>query len=83
MTCILGEISEAFIFVPLPLADSTFKHWLYSFEELLKDTPHMLQILYLSPHGNTVAAAPAAVQKNEDLVEEPDEEWNTPSPTGI
>jgi len=41
----------------------------------------MLQILCLFPHGNTVAAAPAAVRKNEDLVEEPDEKWNTPYST--
>jgi len=27
-----------------------------------------------------VAAAPAAVRKNNNLVEEPDEEWNTPYP---
>jgi len=43
----------------------------------LGDTPHILQILYLFPHGNTVAAARATVYKNE----EPDEEWNTPYPT--
>jgi len=81
MTTLLGEISEAFIFEPLSLADSIFKHRFYTFEELLGDTPHILQILYLFPHGNPVATAPAAVRKNEDLVEEPDEKWNTPYPT--
>jgi len=39
------------------------------------------KILYLFPHGNTVATAHTAVEKNEDLVEEPDEEWNTAYPT--
>jgi len=81
MTQLLDEISEAIIFEPLSLVDSIFKHRFYTFEEPLEDTPHILQILYLFPHGNTVATAPAAVQKNEDLVEEPDEEWNTPYPT--
>jgi len=54
----------------------------------LGDTRHILQILYLFPHGNTVAIAPTAAQRIEthlqqkrDLVEEPDEEWNTPYPT--
>jgi len=78
MTTLLGEISKAFIFELLSLADSIFEHRFYSFEELLGDTPYILQILYLFPHGNTVAAAPATVQKNE----EQDEEWNTPYPTG-
>ena len=73
MITLLGEISEAFIFEPLSLADSIFEHRFYSFEELLKDSPHILQIHYLFPHSNTVAATPAAVQKNEDLVEESEE----------
>jgi len=47
----------------------------------LADTPHILQILYLFPHGNTVAPAPATVKKDKYLVEEPDKEWNTPYPT--
>ena len=81
MTRLLDEISEAIIFEPLSLVDSIFEHRFYTFEELLGDARHILQILYLFPHGNTVAASPAAVQKNEDLVEEPDEEWNTPYPT--
>jgi len=81
MTRLLDEISQAIIFEPLSLVDSIFEHRFYTFEELLEDTPHILQILYLFPHGNTVAAAPAAVQKNEVLVEQPDEEWNTPYPT--
>jgi len=81
MTTLLGEISEAFLFEPLSLVDSIFEHRFYTFEDLLGDTPHILQILYLFPHGNTVAAAPAAVRKTNDLVEEPDEEWNTPYPT--
>ena len=81
MTRLLDKISEEIIFEPLSLVDSIFEHWFYTFEELLGDTPHILQILYLFLHGNTVATAPAAVQKNEDLVEEPDEEWNTPYPT--
>jgi len=81
MTTLLHEISEAFIFEPLSLVDSIFEHQLYTFEDLLGDTPHILQILYLFPHGNTVAAAPAAVRKNNNLVEEPDEESNTPYPT--
>jgi len=80
MTRLLDEISEAIIFEPLSLVDSIFEHRFYTFEELLGDTPHILQIPYLFPHGNTVAAAPAAIHKNENLVEEPDEEWNTPSP---
>jgi len=87
MTTLLGEISEAFIFEHLSLADSMFEHRFYSFEELLRDSPHILQILYLFPHGNTVAIAPTAAQRIEtylqqegDLVEEPDEEWNTPYP---
>jgi len=79
MTRLLDEISEAIIFEPLSLVDSIFEHRFYTFEELLADTPHILQILYLFPHGNTIAAAPAVIQKN--LVEEPDEEWNTPYPT--
>jgi len=81
MTRLLDEISEAIIFEPLSLVDSIFEHRFYTFEELLGDTPHILQILYLFPHGNTIAAAPAVIQKDEDLVEEPDEEWNTPYPT--
>jgi len=81
MTRLLNEISEAIIFQPLSLVNSIFEHRFYTFEELLGDTPHILQILYLFPHGNTVATAPAVVPKNEDLVEEPDEEWNTPYPT--
>jgi len=86
MTTTLDEISEAFIFEPLSLADSIFEHRFYTFEDLLGDTPHILQILYLFPHGNTVAAAPTASEKIEtnrkqELVEEPDEEWNTPYPT--
>jgi len=75
------EISEVIIFEPLSLVDSIFEHRVYTVEEPLGDTPHILQILYLFPHSNTVAAAPAAVQKNEDLNELPDEEWNTPYPT--
>jgi len=78
MTRLLDQISEAIIFEPLSLVDSIFEHRFYIFEELLGDTPHILQKLYLFPHGNTVAAASAAIQKDEDLVEEPDEEWNTP-----
>jgi len=81
MTTLLGEISVAFIFEPLSLTDSIFEHPFYSFEELLKDSPHILQTLYLFPHGNTVAAAPTVAQKSEDLVQEPDQEWNTPYPT--
>jgi len=81
MTALLDEISEAFIFEPLSLVNSIFEHRFYSFEEHLQDSPHILQILYLFPYGNTVATAPAAVRKNKDLVEEPDEEWNTPYPT--
>jgi len=88
MTTLLGEISEAFFFELLSLADSIFEHRFYSFEELLKDLPHILQILYLFPQGNTVAIAPTAAQRIEtylqqerDLVQEPDEEWNTPYPT--
>ena len=81
MTALLDETSEAFIFEPLSLVHWIFEHRFYSFEELLQDTPHILRILYLFPHGNTVAPAPAAVQKNKDLVEEPHEEWNTPYPT--
>ena len=65
MTALLDEISEALIFEPLSLVDSIFEHRFYSFEELLQDSPHILQILYLFPHGNTVAAAAAAVQKDE------------------
>jgi len=81
MTTPLDEISEAFIFEPLYLVDSIFKHRFYTFEELLGDTPHILQILYLFPHGNTVAIAPPEKNKKRDLVKEPDEEWNTPYPT--
>jgi len=81
MTTLLDEITEAFIFEPLSLVHSIFEHQFYTFEQLLGDTPHILQILYLFPHGNTVAAAPAAVWKDNDLVEEPDQEWNTPYPT--
>jgi len=88
MITLLGEISEAFIFEPLSLTDSIFEHRFYSFEELLKDSPHILQILYLFPQGNTVAIAPTAAERIEtylqqepDLVQEPDEEWNTPYPT--
>jgi len=81
MTGLLDEISEVIIFEPLSLVDSIFEHRFYTFEELLGDTPHILQILYLFPHGNTIAAAPAAVQKDEELYQEPDEEWNTPYPT--
>jgi len=81
MTTLLNEISEEFIFEPLSLVDSIFEHRFYTFAEPLGDPPHIPQILYLFPHSTTVAAAPAAVQKNEDLVEEPDEEWNTPYPT--
>jgi len=88
MTRILDEISEVIIFEPLSLVDSIFEHRFYTFEELLGDTPHILQILYLFPHGNTVAAAPTAAERIEthskqkqDVVEEPDEEWNTPYPT--
>ena len=84
MTTLLGEISEAFIFEPLSLADSIFEHRFYSFEELLGDSPHILQILYLFLQGNTIAIAPTATQRIEtylqqerDLVQEPDEEWNT------
>jgi len=87
MTRLLDEISEAIIFKPLSLVDSIFEHRFYTFQELLEDTPHILQILYLFPHGNTVAVAPSAAQRIEtylqqkrDLVEEPDEEWNTPYP---
>jgi len=68
MTRLFDEISDAIIFEPLSLLDSIFEPRFYSFEELLGVTPHILQILYLFPHGNTVAAAPAAVHKNEDLV---------------
>jgi len=88
MTTLLDEISEAFIFEPLSLVDSIFEHRFYTFEDLLGDTPHIVQILYLFPHGNTVAAAPTAAERIEthrkqkqELVEEPDEEWNTPYPT--
>jgi len=88
MTTLLGEISEACMFEPLSLADSIFEHRFYPFEELLKDSPHILQIPYLFPQGNTVAIAPTAAQRiktylqqKRDLVEEPDEEWNTPYPT--
>jgi len=77
LTALLEEISEAFIFETLSLVDSIFEHRFYSFEEILNDSPHILQILYLFLHGNTVAAAPTAAQVNEDLVQEPDEEWNT------
>jgi len=61
MTTLLGDLSEAFIFEPFTLVDFIFEHRFYSFEELLKDSPHILQILYLFPHGNTVAAAPTAI----------------------
>jgi len=88
MIRLLDEISEAIIFEPLSLVDSIFEHRFYTFEELLGDTPHILQILYLFPHGNTVATAPTAAERIEthrkqrqELVEEPDEEWNTPYPT--
>jgi len=81
MTTLLGEISEAFIFELLSLANSIFKHRFYSFKELLQDSPHILQILYLFPQGNTVAAAPTVAQKSQNLVQEPDEKWNTPYPT--
>jgi len=81
MTRLLDEIREVIIFELLSLVDSIFQYRFYTFEELLGDTPHILQKLYLFPHGNTVAAAPAVIQKDEDLVEEPDEEWNTPYPT--
>jgi len=87
MTTPLDEISKAFIFQPLSLVDSIFEHRFYTFEELLGDTPHILLILYLFPHGNTVAITPIAAprietepQKGQDLVEDPDEEWNTPYP---
>ena len=88
MTRLLDEISEAIIFEPLSLVDSIFEHRFYTFEALLGDTPHILQILYLFPHGNTIAIASTAaqsiethIQQKRDLVEEPDEEWNTPYPT--
>ena len=81
MTTLLSELSEAFIFEPLFLAYSIFKHRFYSFEEPLRDSPHILQIVYLFPHGNTLAATPTTAQKSEDLVQEPDEEWKTPYPT--
>jgi len=88
MTRLLDEISEAIIFEPLSLVDSIFEHRFYTFEEFKEDTPHILQILYLFPHGNTVAAAPTAAeriethhQQKQELVEEPDKEWNTPYPT--
>jgi len=88
MITLLGEISEAFIFEPLSLADSIFEHRFYSFAELLKDSPHILLILFLFPQGNTVAIAPTAAQRIETylqqeqaLVQERDEEWNTPYPT--
>jgi len=81
MIRIHDEISEAILFEPLSLVDSIFEHRFYPFEELLGDTPHILQILYLFPHGNTITAAPAVIQKDEDLVGETDEEWNTPYPT--
>jgi len=81
MTTLLDEISKVFIFEPLSLVDSIFEHRFYLFEELLQDSRHILQIVYLFPHGNTVAATATPVQKNEDLVEEPDEEWNTSYPT--
>jgi len=85
MTTPLDEISEAFIFEPLSLVDSIFEHRFYTFEDLLGDTPHILLILYLFPHGNTVAAAPTAAERIEthrkkELIEEPDEKWNTPYP---
>jgi len=60
MTTLFGEISEAFIFEPISLTDSVFEHRSYSFEELFRDSLHILQILYLFTHGNTVAAAPPA-----------------------
>jgi len=88
MTTLLGEISEVFIFEPLSLTDSIFEHRFYSFEELLRDLPHILKILYLFLQGNTVAIAPTATQRIETylqqergLVQEPEEEWNTPYPT--
>ena len=74
--------------VTLSLVDSIFEHRFYTFAEPLGDTPHILQILYLFPHGNTVGIAPTAAERTEthpqrkrDLVEEPDEFWNTPYPT--
>jgi len=74
MTTVLGEISEAFIFEPLSLTNYIFEHRFYSFEELLKDTPHILQTLYLFLQGTTVAITPIVAQKTEDLVQELDEE---------
>jgi len=65
MTALLDQISEVFIFEPLALVDSIFEHRFYSFEELLGDSLHILQILYLFRHGNTVAAAPTAAQRIE------------------
>jgi len=88
MTTLLDEISEAFIFEPLSPADSIFQYWFYSFEALLKDSPYILQKLYLFPHGNTVATTPTAAQRiktylqqERDWLQEPDEKWNTPYPT--
>jgi len=88
MTALLVEICEVIIFEPLYLVDSIFEHRFYSFEEPSGDSPHILQILYLFLHSNTVATAPTAAQRIEthlqpkrDLVQEPDEEWNTPYPT--
>jgi len=79
MTTLLDEICEATIFEPLSLVDSIFEHRFYTFEQPLGDTPHILQILYLFPHGNTVAIAPTAAQKIKTY-EFPDEFWNTPYP---
>jgi len=81
MTRLLNKTCEAIIFEPLSLVHSICEHRFYTFEEPFGDTPHILQILYFFQHGNTVAAATTVVHKNEDLVEAPDEEWNTPYPT--
>jgi len=82
MTALLDEISEAFIFEPLSLVNSIFEHRFYSFEDLLGDSPHILQILYLFPHGNTVAAAPTVtLLKRTSLDQELAKKWNTPYPT--
>ena len=88
MTTLISEMCEAFIFKPLSLADSIFEHSFYSFQELVRDSPHILQILYLFPHSNTIAATPTATQRiktylqaERDLVQEQDEDYNTPYPT--
>jgi len=82
MTTLLNELSEALIFEPLSLVDSIFEHQFYLFKELLGDTPHILQILYLFRQSNTIATALTTAERIDTyLQQEPDEEWNTPYPT--